>query len=86
MSQQDPITHRNRWRTEGLREESGAEESLLLAGKHVHSNSTATAHQPITLSGEMLTKYIEKHTLTIYTYETVQVQYPASMISIPLTL
>lgn len=53
MSQQAPISHRNRWRSEGLREESGTEKSLQLAGKQLHSNSTATVYQPITLSGNV---------------------------------
>ncbi len=52
MSQQAPIIHRNRWRSEGLREESGTEKSLQFAGKQFHSNLTTTVFQPTTLSGE----------------------------------
>lgn len=54
VSQQAPITHRNRWRSEGLREGSGKEKSLQLAGKQLHPNSTATVYQTITLSWETL--------------------------------
>lgn len=60
VSQQAPITHRNRWRSEGLRDQSGTEKSLQLAGKQLHSNSTATVYQPITLSGKRLV-FILKH-------------------------
>lgn len=55
VSQQAPITHRNRWQSDGLREESRTGKSLPLAGKQLHSNSTATLYPPITLKRERFT-------------------------------
>lgn len=55
VSRQAPITHRNRWQSEGLREESRTGKSLQLAGKLLHSNSAATLYPPITLKRERFT-------------------------------
>lgn len=75
VSQHAAITHRNRWWSEGLREESGTEKSLNLAGKKIHSNSTATVYKPITLSGSGICVRTKtetyKHTLAYTVSECV---------------
>lgn len=53
-SQQAPVTHRNRWWSKGPREESRTEKSRQIAGKQLHSSSTVTGYQPITISRKRL--------------------------------
>lgn len=53
-SQQAPVTHRNRWWSKGPREEYRTEKSRQFAAKQLHSSSTVTGCQPITISRKRL--------------------------------